>query len=521
MSVTVQDIIAKPFELLEQCAEIASTNEFGWNSIDQAMRDAFGEGPLYQGWLAAVRAQLEQDGKTPVWGDAQPSRDMRRPMTRGDVVEIAERVCELLGSSQAPLAYDIGKLWRYEDGIWSDLGEDELVNAISDLAGCPVYKGEKNGEADYRSLKINSFAGALTAIRARPLRWDSGPGFFDDAPMGIAFADCFVEVCIAPPSRGLLTHDVGPEHLARRAFDFAYDPGAKAPRFLEYLEQVWGHEEDCEARVKVLQEFAGAALVGLAPRYMRAMILKGEPGTGKSTFIHILESLFPDGSVCHVGPADFANDDKFGMLIGAKLNTLTEASAIILNQDRVKSALEGEHQTVVRKWEKAARFKPEAGHIFAMNEWAQIPGVHAAFWDRMMPLDLTKRIRDTNAEVRGLSELIAREERAGLVAWALEGARRLLEQDGYTPCPTCERLMSEWKSQADSVGAWIDERGETINSGPYNPLARLYEHYTTWCKDAGLEPVNRIKLGHRLKNHGVRKKKPGNVAHYQLTIRVA
>ncbi len=440
-------------------------------------------------------------------------------MARGDAVELASRVAERFAEHGAPLAFDVGQVWHYEDGVWHELHEDDLINAIGDMAGCEVTHKIVEGVPVYRKLKINSFASTTRAILALPRRWGQGTGFFDDAPWGVAFTDAFVEVMrLSDGSVHLKVREPGPEHKARARYEFAHDLQAQCPRFQKYLDDIWCDCEDRRERELLLQEFAGACLFGLATRYHKALILQGSAGTGKSTMIRIIESLMPEGTVCNVGPADFDDDDKLGMLIGAKLNTLTEASgAAIFSQDRVKSIMEGEWQTIVRKWEKAARFKPVAGHLFAVNTWPAVPGAHASYWDRWLAIDLQRRRRGGDGEIKDLAGLIAKEERAGLVAWAIEGARRLLEQDGYTRAPSSDALLDRWKADADALGFWMDTCVQEINGVNWQKASALFKEFDRWSTTNGFKRMNQKTFSERLVEHGVQKK-VSNGVQYRMSL---
>jgi putative DNA primase/helicase len=259
----------------------------------------------------------------------------------------------------------------------------------------------------------------------------------------------------------------------------------------------------------------------LSTRYHKALALQGAPGSGKSTFISLLESIFPDGTVSHVGPSTWDDDDKLGMLITAKLNTVSEASkGAILAQDRLKSVLGGEGQTVVRKWEKAATFYPRTAHLFAFNTWPTVPGADASFWDRWACLTLRHRVRETGEEVKGLAAEIARDERPGLVAWAVEGARSLLEKDGYTIPPSSAAALAEWQQHADSLGMWLASEVENINVGGkhWTPARTAFKAFCEWAAEGRYRAMNETTFGTRLVERGITKKKISSMR-YAFTLR--
>lgn len=506
MTVGLQDIARDPWAHIDAAASIQAESEGSWSRVRAVARESLGD--EYGVWFAAVCATMEPDENI--------AAQNTRVMSRGDAAEVATWVEQRLGGS-AHLAYDSGALWRCDDHVWVEVPEEQIVSTIRALAGTPVASGEDaNGDLKTRALKVNSTRPVIELVRSIPYDHGQSTGFFDDAPRGVAFGSTFMRADLEDGD--VYEVELEAHHRARARFDFDFDESATCPRFEAYLVSVWGETD----AARLLQEWVGAALFGLATRYHRALMLHGAPGSGKSTLIQIVEGMFPDGTVCNIGPADFADDDKLGLLIGRRLNTLTEATqAAIRSQDRVKSIVCGEPQTVVRKWEKAARFTPEAAHLFAVNEWPSVPGAHASYWDRWVALSMPNRVRGTNAEVKDLARIILSEELPGLVAWAVEGARRVLEQDGFSPCVHSARVVGEWKGEADALGVWMDTCVEDINDVDEWQASALFERFDRWATKNRFGTMSSKTFGQRLRERGVNKRRASQGYMYQITLNSA
>jgi len=506
MTVSLDVLAADPWAHIAVCADVQVDAPEHWTMIQAVVRGALGSDAAYAAWSSAVIALVGPFASSVTAGE--------RMMDRGDAAEVAEWVSEELGGEHR-LAYDSGLLWRCVDGVWSEVQEAEVVSAIRRLAGTSIYAGEneQTGETKTRTLKVNSTRQAIEMVRAIPYDHGQYTGFFDDAPRGVAFGATFMRATVEDGD--VYEVELAAHHRARARFDFDFDESATCPRFEAYLASVWG-ETDAAG---LLQEWVGAALFGLATRYHRALMLHGAPGSGKSTLIQIVEGMFPEGTVCNIGPADFADDDKLGMLIGKRLNTLTEATqAAIRSQDRVKAIVCGEPQTVVRKWEKAARFTPDCAHLFAVNEWPSVPGAHASYWDRWVALSMPNRVRGTDAEVKDLARLILAEELPGLVAWAVAGARRVLEQDGFSPCVHSAGVVSEWKGEADSIGVWMETCVEEVNDASEYQAAALFERFDRWAVKNRFGTMSSKTFGQRLRERGVNKRRSSAGYMYQITL---
>jgi putative DNA primase/helicase len=69
--------------------------------------------------------------------------------------------------------------------------------------------------------------------------------------------------------------------------DFDFDPRAKAPRFQEFLGEVWPKDEEAVATVG---EFFGLWLTDVT-KYQKALGLFGPPRSGKGTLGRVAEGL--------------------------------------------------------------------------------------------------------------------------------------------------------------------------------------------------------------------------------------
>lgn len=498
MTVAMGDIIKDPWAQLDTCAELVLDDETGWERVRRALEVKLGDD--HGAWVAAVEVAAEQ---------LEVDRGDEPMMERGDNATLARWIHRRLNRDGAPCVNDLGAIWAYRGGVWVEYDEDLLTVEIINSSGTPIYNGvDATGERrEPKKLQVNSTAQTIKMLRALPSSWGGGKGYFDDAPRGIAFEGVFLE---ARPREGLVRrHELGAHHKARTKFPFEWDPNARAPKFEKYLEDIWGGLPDYAERVAMLGEFAGAALFGMgATRYHKALILKGEPGSGKSTFLRVLESIFPPGTVAHVSPTKWENDDQLGMLLNVRLNTVYEASKGVLTaQDTLKSVLGGEGQTVVRKWERAATFYPEAAHAFAVNTWPPVPGADRSFWDRWIVLTMDRRFRDTDDEVRDLANQIAKEEQPGLAAWAVAGARRLLEQDAYTIPPSSLVALEDWQENADSLNMWLAEEVEDVNGEARTKASEAYSAFKKWAVEGGFKTMNRRTFGMRLAERGIEKHK--------------
>lgn len=429
----------------------------------------------------------------------------------GDQAELARFTVMALEDGGEPLAYDFGHLHRYDAaaGLWRPIHDEEISNLIQGWSGAPIVGAELG------NLKIAAATvqGAIQLATHKPSAWGRGSGWLAQAPKGIAFQDGFWRV-VEPPDGAprLEAVDHSPDNRALVGYNFPYDPNATAPLFQEYLKAIWGGLPDFEERCALLQEFAGAALTGMAPRYKRALVLYGYKGTGKSTFLKIIRGMFPAGALAQVQPKDFLDDNKLAALGPAKLNTVFELTADHLkHHERIKEVLDGEKIQIREVYKRETSIWPRAAHLYATNELFKAPGADPSFWDRWIVIDLKadRSWRGKAGEKRELADTILAAELPGLVTWALKGAARLFAQDerGYTVPSCADEVMAGWKLEADVVGVWMAERVKEKNGPAWIGAMDLFVDFKKWRDANGYaDRFNSRSFWQRLKNLGVEHK---------------
>lgn len=419
---------------------------------------------------------------------------------RGDQAELADKVLTSLGPD--PLTHDAGEFWRYGPaaGIWEMVPGPKVRTLAASFAGCPIglgggrRKAKDGGESEPRMLKVNASTAAGAETIARDALLAQGDRVtFDGAPMGVAFRNGFVRVRAGKVE--LVDH--APDHCARHAYPFDYDPEARAPLLDRFLAELF---KDCdslerELRISLLQEFAGACLIGEAIRYQRCLVLYATGGNGKSELLRILRGLFPDDAVTSLVPQWWSNQFRAVMLEGKLANFCDELpDAEIMGGEAWKLVVTGEPIPGEKKFRDAFIFRPIAGHIFATNSPIRTTDHSDGFWRRPLVLALTRKFEGDSARVLEAGKAVLDAERPGVATWALYGAARAQAQGGYTTPPSSVTLAHEWRDENDQVRGFVAENPITERI----QASDLYGQYTTWAKSNGLGPMSSTMFGRRL-----------------------
>lgn len=435
------------------------------------------------------------DGPAP---EETPEEDTRPAAIfhRGDHVELAERVLADLETD--PMTFDDGEFWRYEpaSGLWRKIPVEFVEHTASSYAGAWVRASADKVKP--LLMSHSSCRGAASIARntlcSRPSRLK-----FDAAVPGVAFRDRFVTV-----ENGQIKHHAhNPEHLARAGLPFDYDP-LPHPEMDRFFADLFEGCDDAADRIHLLQEFVGASLLGMAPAYQRCLVLFGTGNNGKSQVLEVCRAAFPEGTVVSLPPQQWDERFRLPLLVGALANFVGELpSREIAGSETFKGIVTGDPQTAERKNRDAFTFTPRAGNLFGSNSLPTAGDITAGFFRRFLILPLTKVFPESGDGVeRDIGKRIAAQERQAIAAWAIEGARRLQEQGGYTVPASATALKASWTRDSDSVLLFLDTMTVRVEKRPGVGLAHrdLYTSYAQWAKSCGFMPVNMSTFGKRYAN---------------------
>lgn len=433
---------------------------------------------------------------------------------RGDSVEIAARLLVDLGRDGGhPVVYDRGAFWRYDAGrgVFVEVDRGEVYRAVGAYAGAP-----RRTEKGVKGLALSDAAikGAINAAAHLAAR----PGFFDAAPRGVVFSNGFV--CVRGGDVVVEAHDPG--HRATHALAVAHAPydaeGDACAMWLQMLREIFRRQivdevtgtvtgldgDDTEDCIRLLQEFAGAALMGMATSYAVCLVLHGPGNDGKSRILNVIRALFPPTAVCSIAPQDWGRGFLLAGLAGKRLNVVNELpERDMMESARFKAVVAGDSLTAERKNQDPFTLVPECGEIFACNDLPATRDQSRGFWRRFAVL-LCNRQFEAHEEVKDIDKVVIGAELGGIASWAVEGAARLQRSStGYTIPASSQEAKEDWQQDSDQIRQWASACCDKAEkAADESTIAVLYPSYRRWASETGHQPVAQNKLASRLKGLG-------------------
>jgi len=261
--------------------------------------------------------------------------------------------------------------------------------------------------------------------------------------------------------------------------------GTPPPRFEQYLDEVVVDDEmnpDKDMQM-VVQEMVGYYLLSTLEAHV-VFFLIGKGRNGKSVMLDIVREIVGE-EFCDAMPVEMMTSDKFATsnLIGKKLNVCAEDESTFVKTDKFKAMVGGDPISVERKYGAKFTWKPTVKHIFATNEMPSFSGFNKALTERIKIIPFNRFFKKEDRDTQLVEKL--KRELGGIIAWALEGAERLKENNFvFSDSELMDERGDDFQKNVSSAVLFFKENYEKKEFG-FVANDDLYDHYKEWCDRRG------------------------------------
>lgn len=311
---------------------------------------------------------------------------------------------------------------------------------------------------------------------------------FDTEPYLLNLRDCVVDLRTGER----IEHDPRRLMMHRAEAAYAVVPEGKtyrdlAPRFMDFLAAVTCGDAEMAG---FLQRAVGVSMCGNGPKN-KLFICHGIGANGKSTFVGLIASILGSYAV-NVRVEAFLSKGGFdqipvdiAMIAGARMVTMAEPEAGDQLASGIVKALLGEDWITARFMRKDPfQFKPTCSPWLSCNHKLIIRDNSDGTWRRMGFIPWRHKF-ETKNQVENYNAILLAEEREGIFAWMLDGAREYLRAGLQMPASLAAEVdayREEMDLLAEFMGEYM-ERGDTpLHVAPYRDA---WEAFKLWAKDAG------------------------------------
>lgn len=284
-----------------------------------------------------------------------------------------------------------------------------------------------------------------------------------------------------------------------------------APRFEQFLREIFEDKPEREAIISFLNRLFGAAISGTAREHILP-IFCGERGrNGKDTLFKAIERVL--GPL--VGPVstDVLIDGGRGRsagsatphlmdLRGRRLVWASETSeGARLHAAQVKYVTGGGTITGRPLYGKPVTWRPTHLLCLLTNPKPHAPADDDALWARVKLIDFAMRFVDapTGPNERPCDPQLSdalEQEAPGILAWLVRGCLAW-QREGLNP-PDCVRLATqEYQGEEDTISQFFDDCC-VLADHTMVKASTLYQAYKSWSEDQGNKPMSGAAFGKRM-----------------------
>lgn len=372
--------------------------------------------------------------------------------------------------------------WRYEAGVWAR-DEDEIMRRVG-RALSNFYKPER-----YRAVR--DLVRTQTALRTiggeRP----------DEDYINVRNGMLHWRTGVLKP------HD--PSYFSTVQLPHEYDPDAACPHFDAWLAQVIPADT-----IPLMWEVIGYLAMSGNP-LQTAILLHGDGGNGKGTFLRIMQRMLGSHNVSSVTLEDI-NNGKFEAveMHGKIANIAGDLDPTYLRKTAKFKQMTGDDtMQVQRKQQRPFETRIWAVPVFSANEFWKSSDTSDGYFRRWATLPFPVKVRELGTR---FDERLLIEEAPGILAKAIPALQTLMDRGRFELSPSAAQLLHDFRTQSDSARLWLDGDDWLDFNDPkqvdvHFPRPDLYRRYRDWCVSEGHDPMTSANWFKSLEHDGYTKGK--------------
>lgn len=287
----------------------------------------------------------------------------------------------------------------------------------------------------------------------------------------------------------------------------SYNPTATYSRFQRFLDDILPRSLQA-----VVQEFVGSIFIP-NKNFQKVMIFLGQGRNGKGTLMNIISTILGRENVSHHSLASLCKEDsRSAANLENKLLNLCNELDGKFSTSTFKQLVAGDIISVRKLYGEEYDMYQYAKLLFSANSLPQNAEKSEAYYDRFAIIPF-KRCFKGEARDESLEHTIVESESDGVLAWIIEGAKRLMTQGKFSLAQEMDDALDEYKIESDSVAFFMDENNYESDTKDVLPLQYLFNEYNSYCKNSNFHPCSRTTFSKRLEALGFKKKRisEGNV----------
>jgi P4 family phage/plasmid primase-like protien len=288
-------------------------------------------------------------------------------------------------------------------------------------------------------------------------------------------------------------------------------------------EQIWQNSLNLIFRgnqelIDYVQMICGLAAIGKV--YVEALIIAyGDGRNGKSTFWNAVSRVLGLYS---------GNISADTLTIGCRRNIKPEMAEVKgkrlliaaemqegarLNDSMVKQLCSTDDVFAEKKYKDPFSFTPCHTLVLYTNHLPKVSASDDGIWRRLIVIPFDAKIEGSN-DIKNFGEYLYLNAGESILAWVIEGARKVIALDYKIPVPACvQQAITEYRAQNDWFGHFLEDKCE-LEPSFRESSSSLYRAYRNYCIDTNEYIRSTTDFYAALDNEGFKRIKPKNKRFY-------
>ena len=275
--------------------------------------------------------------------------------------------------------------------------------------------------------------------------------------------------------------------------DVNYNPEAKCPRWLQFLEEVFGGDKEL---IDYIHKAIGYSLTA-DMREQCFFVAYGSGSNGKSILMNTLESVF--GTYGHrvdiklfAGFGDQSNSFQNADFRGKRIIFAAEPRANSrMNEHVLKHFTGGETLRAEHKYGRSFTVRPVGKIWLGVNHRPRVSDDSFGFWRRVRLIPFEQTFAGTKDDPNLRMKL--QQEISGILSWAVRGCLAW-QKDGLGVPESVQESTEEYQQGEDPLADFFETR-IVIEPEEVTQFSKIYSAYREWASEQGIS--DREKLSSR------------------------
>ena len=278
---------------------------------------------------------------------------------------------------------------------------------------------------------------------------------------------------------------------------FDYDQNATCPIFEKYLNEVLPEKELQD----IIAEFFGFVFTKNL-KIEKALLLYGGGANGKSVLFDVMNALLGKENIANFSLSHLLEEHNRALIAHKLLNYGSEINAS-KTKDEFKQLVSNEPIQARLKYGQSFTMEKYAKLAFNSNELPKDIEQSHAYFRRLLIVPFRVTVPEQKQD-KTLAQKIIKTELSGIFNWILDGLKRLLKNEDFTPSDIVKKEIQTYQLESDSVALFIDEKNYKQSVSSYISLDSLYIEYKDFCSFDGYRSVSKRNFRKRLEVQQIR-----------------